>query len=154
MIKSLCVGLVIATTIIAASLFVPVSALAQAKPAAQTCPVTIQGDLRFTNASAQPVSAIIFHAVRLNAVGEEVGPNPEEAKLLTAFHASPDDQVEQSYTSKKGLQPGEKAHMADNLKVYGRPMRGSEIVIYARAVKFADGTLWKDDGSHSCRWSF
>ena len=32
----------------------------------QNCPVTIQGNLRFTSQAAQPISAIIFHAAGLN----------------------------------------------------------------------------------------
>jgi hypothetical protein len=38
--------------------------------------------------------------------------------------------------------------------VYGRPMKGSKFMFYVRAVKFEDGTTWKDDGSHSCQWSY
>lgn len=149
--KALFLGLVIATTIIVASLFVPISTLAKAE---QTCPVTMQGNVHFTNASAQPISAIIFHAVRLNAMGEEVGPSPEQAKLMAAFAQNENDRSEQTYMAKKeGFQPGEKGKVSNKMYVYGRPMEGSKFMFYVRAVKFADGSTWKDDGSHSCQWS-
>jgi hypothetical protein len=42
-------------------------------PQAQTCPVSIPGNLHFTNQDSRAISAIVFHSVRIKAVGEEVG---------------------------------------------------------------------------------
>jgi hypothetical protein len=145
--KAFFLGLAIATSIIITSLFVPLSTLAKAE---QTCPVTIQGSLHFANQASQPVSAIIFHAVRVNAMGEEVKPDPNDtlASIVT-------DRSEQTWLAKKtGLQPGEKAHAGSDMSIYGRPNSGDTYMLYVRAVKFADGATWKDDGSHSCQWTY
>jgi hypothetical protein len=134
--------------VLAASL--QTTAPATPSAAAQNCPVTIQGDLHFTNASSQPISAIIFHSVRVNAVGEEVKPEPNDTLASIV-----EDHSEQAWTAKKaGFQPGEKNHMSNNMSIYGRPDSGSTYMLYVRAVKFADGTTWKDDGSHSCQWTY
>jgi hypothetical protein len=117
-------------------------------PQSQSCPVTIQGNLRFTNTAAKPISAIIFHAAGLNAVSEELGPDAEQMKVAAAFNINPDTQSEQTY--KKVLQPGQQGHTSNNMSIYGYRMIASRR-IYVRAVKFADGTIWKDDGSHSCK---
>jgi hypothetical protein len=155
--KSLCLGLAIAATILIASLFVPLSTLAQAKPAAQTCPVTILkvsgsafGDrVHFKNQGNQPATAVIFRATLVDAVGDEVAPASDDAlaKLLT-------DRSEQTFFSKKGLEANQEGQMNDNMRVYGHPGTGASEMYYVRAVKFADGSTWKDDGSHSCRWSY
>ncbi len=124
--------------------------------AAQTCPVSLRVEggafgshVHFKNLAAQPISAVIFHAVRVNAVGEEVKPDPNDtlASIVT-------DRSEQTFTSKKGVPPNMEGSLNDNMAVYGRPMKGSKFVTYVRAVKFADGSVWKDDGSHACKDSY
>jgi hypothetical protein len=134
--------------VLTASLQTTAPAASSATPQSQSCPVTIQSNLKFTNASAQPITAIIFHAAGLNAVGEELGPDPEQMKVAAAFNINPDTQSEQTY--KKTLQPGQQGHASNNMGIYGYRMIASRR-IYVRAVKFADGTIWKDNGSHSCK---
>jgi hypothetical protein len=138
--------------VLAASIQTATPPASSNQPERQTCPVTIQSDLHFTNASQQPITAIVFHTVRVNLVGEEQGPTVDQAKLMAALNTSPDSRSEQTYSAKKdGLQPGQAAKMSNNMAIYGRREK-SVIRIYARAVKFADGTTWKDNGSHSCKW--
>jgi hypothetical protein len=139
--------------VLTASLQTTAPVIPSATPQPQSCPVTFQDLRHFTNQASQPISAVILHLVRVNLVGEEVGPSPDEMKLLAAFNASPDSQAEQTYAAKKaGLLPGQKANVGElRMSIYGRREK-SVIRIYARAVKFADGTVWKDDGSHSCKW--
>lgn len=148
--KAICLAVGIAIVIIIASLLVSLSVIAsgQEPPGQQSCPVTIQSNLHFTNASTQPIAAIIFHAAGLNAVGEELGPDPEQAKLAAALNINPDTQSEQTY--KKPLQPGQSAHTSNNMQIYGYRMIANRR-IYVRAVRFANGTVWKDDGTHSCK---
>lgn len=148
--KAIFLGVGIAIVIVIASLLVSLSVIAsgQAMPSQQSCPVTIQSNLRFTNASAQPITAIIFHAAGLNAVGEELGPDSEQMKLAAALNINPDTQSEQTY--KKTLQPGQQGHASNNMNIYGYRMIANRR-IYVRAVRFADGTVWKDDGTHSCK---
>jgi hypothetical protein len=134
--------------VLTASLQTTAPAVSSATPQLQSCPVTIQSNLRFTNASAQPITAIIFHAAGLNAVDEELGPDPEQAKLAAALNINPDTQSEQTY--KKTLQPGQSGHASNNMSIYGYRMIANRR-IYVRAVRFADGTVWKDDGSHRCK---
>lgn len=163
--KSLCLGLAIATVVIVASLFVPISTLAKAqevtpKPAtAQTCPIEVKVEggafgehVHFRNVASQPITGIVFHSVRLNAVGEEASASEQDAKLAAAFHLV--DRSEQTYSDRKGLAPQAEKGVANNMIVVGRPQRGDRIVTYVRAVMFADGTTWKDDGSHSCSRNF
>lgn len=140
------------SVVLAASLQTPAPAIPNAPSAKfQSCPVSIPKDLHFVNQTDKPISAIIFHEVRVNMVGEEEGPTPEQAKLMAAFNTSPNANSEQSYVAKKGgLQPGQEAHMSNNMAVYGRREK-SVFRIYARAVKFEDGSVWQDDGSHSCK---
>lgn len=163
--KSLCLGLAIAISVITASLFVPLSSLAAAQPGApggphppieQYCPVQVRveggafGDhVHFKNLATQSITGIVFHSVRLNAVGEEVSATEQEAKFAAAFHV--EDRSEQTYSDRKGLAPQTEKSMADNMAYYGHPQKGDKIRTYVRAVKFADGSVWNDDGSHSCK---
>lgn len=155
--KAIYLGLAIACSIITASLFVPVSTIAAAQqPAAQVCPVSFKveggafGDhVHLKNLAAQPITGILFHSQRLNAVGEEVSATSDEARAKASFGIP--DHSEQTFSDRKGLAPNADGHMNDNMVFYGQRQKGDQFVTYIRAVRFADGTTWKDDGSHSCR---
>jgi hypothetical protein len=125
----------------------------------QFCPVAVKVEwgafgehIHFRNTSTHPITGIVFHSVRVNAVGEEASATEQDAKLAAAFQVT--DRSEQTYSDRKGLAPQAEKSTADNMLVVGRPQKGDIVQTYIRAVKFADGTLWKDDGSHSCRENY
>jgi hypothetical protein len=125
----------------------------------ENCPIRIDkvglggafGTVRvyFTNTSPQPVSAVIFHSTRVDALGDEV--KPDERTNLGGLEQG-GDRSEQTFTSKKGLAPNTSQVMEDNMVLYGRPQKGSHQHVYLRGVKFVDASVWKDSGSHSCGW--
>jgi hypothetical protein len=128
---------------------------APATPSAtpQACPIKITGDgvrVHFRNDSDKPVSDVIFHTMVLDAVGDEYKQTDVGDPTNALFASS--SRPEQTYSNKKGVNPGEAKTMTDNMTIYGKPDKGLQIVTYVRAIKFEDGTTWKDDGSHACRW--
>jgi hypothetical protein len=150
--KAVCIALGIAAVIVIVSFLVSMSVIAkgQEPPGKQSCPIKIMGDgvrVHFRNESDKPVTDVIFHTMVLDAVGDEY----QHTDLGYPSFVS-ESREEQTYSNKKGVNPGEAKAMVDNMTAYGKPDKGLQIVIYTRAVKFADGTTWKDDGSHSCRW--
>jgi hypothetical protein len=151
--KAICLAVGIAIVIIIASLLVSLSVIAKGQSLTsppgqqQSCPIRITGKgvkVHFRNDSDKPVTDVIFRTMVLDAVGDEY--------QHTDPYYSSYSREEQTYSDKKGVNPGEAKAMVDNMTAYGKPDKGLQIVTYTRAVRFADGTNWKDDGSHSCRW--
>lgn len=126
--------------IIALLMAVPL-AMGQAKPQ-QTCPVEIEkwnGQhgpyshhvyIHYLNASDKPVSAIIFKAYTVDALGE-----------AHDFITTPEFDV----TEKRPLKPGKKGNTS-----FRYLLQKGSYGIWVYGVRFADGSVWKDDGSRSC----
>ncbi len=114
---------------------------------AETCPVKIVKSefwsdygvkVKYQNASDKEITAVKFIDKFTDAVGDEVTPSNGLLGITTFHHDLLDD---------RKVKPGEEKTAKFQQRT---PDMRVQLHVWTETVKFADNSMWHDDGSHFC----